>query len=51
MISEIRDKLVNFVGEKIRGYRTTEPGKFNNISVVRTNTMRHLGQYFPKGSL
>ena len=48
---EIRDKLVNFVGEKIRGYRTTEPGKFNNISVVRTNTMRHLGQYFPKGSL
>ena len=43
---EIRDKLVNFVGEKIRGYRVTEPGKFDNISVVRTNTMRHLCQYF-----
>ncbi len=48
---EIRDKLVNFVAEKIRGYRTTEPGKYDNISVVRTNTMRHLCQYFPKGSL
>ncbi len=48
---EIRDKLVNFVGEKIRGYRVQEVGKFDNISVVRTNTMRHLCQYFPKNSL
>ena len=48
---EIRDKLVNFVGEKIRGLRTQEPGKYDHISVVRTNTMRHLCQYFPKGSL
>lgn len=48
---EIRDKLVNFVGEKIRGYRTTQPHHFDNISVVRTNTMRHLCQYFPKQSL
>ena len=48
---EIRDKLVNFVGEKIRGLRTTNPGKYDHLSVVRTNTMRHLCQYFPKGSL
>lgn len=48
---EIRDKLVNFVSEKVRGYRIQNPGQYNNISVVRTNTMRHLCQYFPKESL
>jgi tRNA (guanine-N7-)-methyltransferase len=48
---EIRDKLVNFVSEKIRGYRIQSPGQYDHISVVRTNTMRHLCQYFPKGSL
>lgn len=48
---EIRDKLVNFVGEKIRALRTSTPNQYDNISVVRTNTMRHLCQYFPKGSL
>lgn len=48
---EIRDKLVNFVGEKIRGHRIKEPVSFDCISVVRTNTMRHLCQYFPKQSL
>ena len=48
---EIRDKVVNFVAEKIRGYRIQNPGKYNNIGVVRTNTMRHLCQYFPKESL
>ncbi len=45
---EIRDKLVNFVGEKIRGKGILEPKAYNNLSVVRTNTMRHLCQYFKK---
>ena len=48
---EIRDKLCNFVAEKIRGHRINKPGEFNNIAVVRTNTMRHLCQYFPRSSL
>ena len=48
---EIRDKLCNFVAEKIRGYRIENPGKYNNVSVVRTNTMRHLCQYFERESL
>lgn len=48
---EIRDKLANFVGEKISGMRTKEPQNYNHIGVVRTNTMRHLCQYFPKESL
>jgi tRNA (guanine-N7-)-methyltransferase len=34
---EIRDKLVNFIGEKIVALRHNEPGNYNNISVVRTN--------------
>ena len=45
---EIRDKLVNFVAEKIRGMRIKEPLNYSHIGVVRTNTMRHLCQYFPK---
>jgi tRNA (guanine-N7-)-methyltransferase len=45
---EIRDKVVNFVAEKTRGYRIQNPGNFDNIGVVRTNSMRHLCQYFPK---
>lgn len=48
---EIRDKLVNFVGEKIRGHRIKFKGQYGNIGVVRTNTMRHLCQYFPKETL
>ena len=48
---EIRDKLVNYVAEKIKGHRITYPGEYNNIGAVRTNTMRHLCQYFPKHSL
>ena len=34
---EIRDKLVNYVGEKINALRFNEPGNYQNISVVRTN--------------
>ena len=38
---EIRDKLVNFASEKIRGLRIESKGKdFNNAAVIRTNTMR-----------
>jgi tRNA (guanine-N7-)-methyltransferase len=40
---EIRDKLVNFVGEKIRGMRIKHPDQYGN--------MRHLCQYLRRGSL
>ncbi|CAD8156020.1 unnamed protein product [Paramecium pentaurelia] len=46
---EIRGKVVNFVGEKIRALRNE--GQAHNVSVIRTNTMRHLPQYFRKNSL
>lgn len=49
---EIRGKVVNFVGEKIRAMRIeSNHQECNNISVVRTNSMRHLIQYIPKSSI
>ena len=48
---EIRDKLCNFIGEKIRALRIENPGKYNNIAVSRQNAMRHLTNYFRKGQL
>lgn len=46
---EIRGKVVNYVGEKIRALRNE--GRCHNVSVIRTNAMRHLPQYFQKGTL
>jgi tRNA (guanine-N7-)-methyltransferase len=48
---EIRGKVVNYVAEKIRSLRVNNPGQHDNVGVVRTNTMRHLIQYFPGRSL
>lgn len=47
---EIRDKLVNYIGEKIRAFRLSED-KCHNISVIRTNCMRHLTNYFRQSQL
>lgn len=48
---EIRDKLVNYAAEKIRAYRTLYPGEYQNISVVRANSMKHLCHYFFAGTV
>ena len=47
---EIRDTIVEYVGKKIRSQRLTTEG-FNNISILRTNTQRHLTNYIPESSL
>ena len=47
---EIRDKLVNFVGEKIRAKRV-QSNECDNISVLRTNSMRHFTNYFRENQL
>ena len=47
---EIRDKIVNFVGEKIRAARV-QKNECNNISVLRTNSMRHFTNYFRENQL
>jgi tRNA (guanine-N7-)-methyltransferase len=49
---EIRDKVTNFVSEKIKILRTNSNHKeYNNISVIRTNTMKLLLNYFYKEQL
>jgi tRNA (guanine-N7-)-methyltransferase len=48
---EIRDKVVNYVGEKIRALRIEHPGQYGNIAVLRTNAMRHICSYFRKGQM
>ena len=49
---EIRDKVTNYVGEKIKALRLNSDNKlYNNISVVRSNTMKLLLNYFYKGQV
>ena len=46
---EIRDKVTNYVGERIKGLRINSDHKeFNNISVMRSNTMKLLLNFFIK---
>ncbi|KAK4368292.1 hypothetical protein RND71_012084 [Anisodus tanguticus] len=48
---ELRDKVTEYVKERILGLRTTNPGQYQNISVVRTNSMKYIPNYFRKGQL
>lgn len=48
---EIRDKVTEYVKERILALRTTNPGQYQNISVVRTNSMKYIPNYFEKGQL
>ncbi|KAJ9181105.1 hypothetical protein P3X46_009271 [Hevea brasiliensis] len=48
---ELRDKVTEYVKERISALRATNPGQYQNISVVRTNSMKYLPNYFGKGQL
>lgn len=48
---ELRDKVTEYVKERILALRASNPGQFENISVVRTNSMKYLPNYFEKGQL
>ncbi len=49
---EIRDKVSNFVGDKIRSLRiNANHTQYNNISVIRTNSMKLILNYFYKEQL
>ena len=49
---EIRDKVTNFVVEKINAKRINSQYKdYLNIAVVRTNTMKTIHNYFKKESV
>ncbi|XP_057823629.1 tRNA (guanine-N(7)-)-methyltransferase [Cryptomeria japonica] len=48
---ELRDKVSEYVKERILALRKANPGHYENISVVRTNSMKFLPNYFDKGQL
>lgn len=48
---EIRDKVTEYVKERICGLRAANPGQYQNISVVRTNSMKYIPNYFEKAQL
>ncbi|PRW57644.1 Cilia- and flagella-associated 57 [Chlorella sorokiniana] len=48
---ELRDKVTEYVKERIIALRKQHPGQYQNASVVRTNAMKFLTNYFKKGQL
>lgn len=48
---ELRDKVSEYVKERILALRVTNPGQYQNISVVRTNSMKYIPNFFEKGQL
>ncbi|KAK7311807.1 hypothetical protein RJT34_10179 [Clitoria ternatea] len=48
---ELRDKVTEYVKERILSLRKANPGQYQNVSVVRTNSMKYIPNYFEKGQL
>ncbi|CAI0438792.1 unnamed protein product [Linum tenue] len=48
---ELRDKVTEYVKERILALRVTNPGQYRNVSVFRTNSMKYIPNYFEKGQL
>lgn len=48
---EIRAKVTEYVRLRVMALRKEHPGQYQNCSVMRTNSMKFLPHYFPKGSL
>lgn len=48
---EIRAKVTEYVRLRILAHRKDNPGKYENASVLRSNTMKLMPHFFEKGSL
>lgn len=48
---EIRDKVVEYVEQRLEKLRSKEPNSYGNIGIVHTNAMRYLPNYFEKGQV
>uniref|UniRef100_A0ACD5VD14 Uncharacterized protein n=1 Tax=Avena sativa TaxID=4498 RepID=A0ACD5VD14_AVESA len=48
---ELRDKVTEYVKERVLALRASNPGQYDNISVVRTNSMKYIPNYFRKAQL
>ncbi|XP_026996492.1 tRNA (guanine-N(7)-)-methyltransferase isoform X2 [Tachysurus fulvidraco] len=46
---EIRVKVSDYVQDRIRSLRASEPGKYQNIACLRSNAMKYLPNFFSKG--
>jgi tRNA (guanine-N7-)-methyltransferase len=48
---EIRVKVTEYVRRKIEALRLKEPGRYNNVAVIRMNAMKFLPNFFYKGQV
>jgi tRNA (guanine-N7-)-methyltransferase len=48
---EIRDKVVEYVEQRIEKLRSDHVGEYENIAVIKTNAMKYLPNYFFKGQV
>lgn len=48
---EIRQKVSEYVRERILALRKKEQGKYQNAACIRSNTMKHITNYFKKHQL
>lgn len=48
---EIRVKVLDYVKDRIKALRVQHPGKYTNISCIRSNAMKYLPNFFEKGQL
>ncbi|GJP44893.1 hypothetical protein CLOM_g4294 [Closterium sp. NIES-68] len=48
---ELRDKVSEYVKDRILALRQQHPNQYTNISLIRTNAMKYLPNYFTKGQL
>lgn len=48
---ELRDKVTEYVKERILALRKANPSQYQNVSVVRTNSMKYIPNYFEKAQL
>lgn len=48
---EIRVKVSDYVQDRIRSLRASEPGKYQNIACLRSNAMKYLPNFFTKGQV
>ncbi|XP_063531058.1 tRNA (guanine-N(7)-)-methyltransferase [Cydia strobilella] len=48
---EIRVKVSDYVNDRIKALRIQHPNQYQNVSVLRTNAMKYLCNFFHKGQL
>lgn len=48
---EIRVKVSDYVRDRIKALRESDPGKYQNIACIRGNAMKYLPNFFTKGQL